>query len=61
MYFYVEYGVALITKQMYPESVEKGKSRVTEMLSPNGRVRREFSQHLMNVCVPTEVLLFAWS
>lgn len=53
--------MALITKQMYPESVEKGKSRVTEMLSPNGGVRRQFSQSLMNVCVPTEVLLFAWS
>lgn len=30
MYFYVEYGMALVTKQMYPESVEKGKCRVTD-------------------------------
>lgn len=30
MFFYVEYGVALVSKQMYPESVEINESRITD-------------------------------
>lgn len=42
MYFYVESGVGLVSKQMYPELVEINESRVTDYrwFPRSGGVRR---------------------